>query len=71
VVDESLAALERRLAPLGFVRVHRAELVQLGRIAALHHEPGALEAELDDGDCVPVSRRLAAELKRRLGLDAS
>ena len=50
------------LAPL-------SELIQLERITALHHEPGTLEAELDDGQRVAVSRRLVSELKRRLGVE--
>lgn len=69
IVDESLAVLEQRLAPHGFVRVHRSELVQLARVTALHADGGTLEAELDDGQRVPVSRRMAADLKHRLGLD--
>ena len=68
LLDESLRALEERLAPLGFLRVHRAELVNLARVRALHVEDDAPSLELDDGQRVPVSRRLAPELRRRLGL---
>jgi two-component system LytT family response regulator len=69
IVDESLSTLEERLAPHGFMRIHRSRLVQLARVSALHTEDGSLQAELDDGGVVPVSRRLVAELKRRLGVD--
>ncbi len=68
LVDETLNSLESRLAPLGFLRVHRAELVNLHRVSALHSEDGAAELELVDGQRVPVSRRQAPELRRRLGL---
>jgi DNA-binding LytR/AlgR family response regulator len=36
LLDEALDSLERRLAPWGFVRVHRAELVNLHFARALH-----------------------------------
>ncbi len=68
VLDESLNTLERRLARHGFVRVHRSELVNLECIEAVHFEEGASEVALADGQRAPVSRRLAPELKRRLGM---
>jgi two-component system LytT family response regulator len=68
LLDESLSQLEERLAPLGFLRVHRAELVRLDAVRALRSEHGSTEVELSDGQRVPVSRRLVGELRRRLGL---
>lgn len=68
LLDEPLNALETRLAPLGFVRVHRAELVNLHRVLALRVEDGVGEVELVGGERAPVSRRQIGELKRRLGL---
>lgn len=68
LLDESLSQLEERLAPLGFLRVHRAELVRLDAIRALHGEHGSTQLELSDGQRAPVSRRLVPELKRRLGI---
>jgi two-component system LytT family response regulator len=68
LLDESLNQLEERLAPLGFVRVHRAELVRLDAVRALHGEHGSVQVELSDGQRAPVSRRLVAELRRRLGI---
>lgn len=62
----SLDTLERRLAPAGFVRVHRSALVRLDRIAEVRTTPGASEIVLDDGARVPLSRRRRAELERRL-----
>jgi DNA-binding LytR/AlgR family response regulator len=68
LLDESLSRLEERLAPLGFVRVHRAELVNLGHVRALHGRDDEARVELSDGQTAPVSRRFAAELRRRLGI---
>ena len=70
VLDESLNALEKRLGPHGFVRVHRGELVNLECIDAVHFEDGAAEIKFKDGQTAPVSRRLAPDLKRRLGMSA-
>src|SRR5262249_50765525 len=47
LLEEALTAIERRLAPWGFFRVHRGELVQLAAVRALH--AGRLELELVDG----------------------
>jgi two-component system LytT family response regulator len=71
LLDESLSQLETRLAPLGFVRVHRAELIRLDAVRELRGGPGSTEVLLSDGQCAPVSRRLTGELRRRLGLRGS
>jgi DNA-binding LytR/AlgR family response regulator len=68
LLDESLSQLEERLAPLGFLRVHRSELVRLDAVRALHGELGSTLVELSDGQRAPVSRRLVADLRRRLGI---
>ncbi len=68
VLDETLASLERRLAQVGFLRVHRSELINLKRIKALRMEDGRTLIELADGQTAPVSRRLAGELRERLGI---
>lgn len=68
LLDESLGQLEERLAPHGFLRVHRAELVRLDAVRALHGEHGSMEAELSDGQRAPVSRRHAPQLRKRLGI---
>jgi DNA-binding LytR/AlgR family response regulator len=62
LIEESLGDLELRLGPWGFVRVHRAELVQSARICALHGS----EIELDDGQRVRVSRRMLPMVRKRL-----
>lgn len=66
VLDDSLTALETKLAEHEFVRVHRGELVNLTRVVALHGTEGSAEVELADGTRAPVSRRLFAEVRRRL-----
>jgi DNA-binding LytR/AlgR family response regulator len=68
MLDDSLTTLEARLAGLGFVRVHRSELVNLAAARALHMQNGVVMLELSDGQRAPVSRRAVAALKRRLGL---
>ena len=66
-----MSSLEKRLAAHGFLRIHRAELVNLAAVKALHGAGNSAEVELSDGQRAPVSRRLAAELKRRLGIAKS
>lgn len=65
---ESLSALEARLAPFGFIRVHRSHLVRRSSIRELQAARGFSQARLDDGRVVPVSRRLLGRLKRQLDL---
>jgi two-component system LytT family response regulator len=67
LLEESLSQLEERLAPLGFLRIHRSELVRLDAVRALRGEHGASQVELSDGQRAPVSRRMLADLRRRLG----
>ena len=68
LLGDSLAELEARLASFGFVRVHRAELVNLAAVVAITGEPGQARVELRDGQHAPVSRRELPALRRRLGL---
>lgn len=68
VLDDSLSALEDRLARHGFFRTHRSELVSLAAVKALHSEGGSTSVELRDGSRAAVGRRVVAELKRRLGI---
>ena len=67
MLDDSLNSLEERLAAHGFLRVHRGELINLAAVRAVH-EAGGTEVELTDGQRARVSRRMATELKRRLGI---
>jgi two-component system LytT family response regulator len=68
VLDDSLATLEAKLAPHDFVRVHRGELVSLAHVRAVHAEGGETWLELSDGQRADVSRRLAPEIRARLGI---
>lgn len=68
LLDDSLAVLEPRLAPFGFVRTHRAALVNLAAVVAIVGDAGAAKVELRDGSSAPVSRRELPVLRRRLGL---
>lgn len=60
----ALASFETRLAPKGFVRVHRSRLVNRARIRAMKPTPaGDLEITLDDGRTLAASRRYRANLE--------
>lgn len=65
---EPLAALEARLGALGFIRAHRAELINVHKVRALTSDDGILEVELADGQRARVSRRHLPALKAALGL---
>lgn len=70
ILDESLSEMERRLAAWDFVRVHRAELINLDAVVSVRIGAGESSVNLRDGTQVPVSRRLLPELKRRLRGDS-
>jgi DNA-binding LytR/AlgR family response regulator len=63
--EESLGSLEARLAPHGFLRVHRGELVRLDAVVALDGET----VRLMDGQEARVSRRSLPELRKRLAIE--
>ena len=57
-----LAALEARLAPLGFVRTHRSWLVNAARVTGVKPEgSGDYAVELDEVEA-PLSRRFREAL---------
>jgi DNA-binding LytR/AlgR family response regulator len=68
LTEEPLATLAERLAPFGFLRVHRAELVRGDAVRALRIVDGHHELCLSDGQCARVSRRAVSALKTALGL---
>jgi two-component system LytT family response regulator len=68
VVDETLAALERRLDPAEFVRIHRNALVNLRYIAELRGDGAGLVVVLKGDIQLPVSRDRVRPLKDRLGI---
>jgi two-component system LytT family response regulator len=60
----SLSSLVARLDPKRFAQVHRAHVVNLDHVRAFRRDArGNLEAELNDGTRVPVSRARAQELR--------
>ena len=60
----SLSRLVTRLDPKRFAQVHRAHVVNLDHVRAFKRDVrGNLEAELNDGTRVPVSRARAQELR--------
>ena len=69
-LDVPLHALARKLAPLGFVRIHRSELINLRFLRAVvrprRPARAGLVVELSDGQHVQVSRRYTAQLRRAL-----
>ncbi|HUQ07692.1 MAG TPA: LytTR family DNA-binding domain-containing protein [Kofleriaceae bacterium] len=70
-VRATLAAIEGRLEPAAFVRVHRSVLLRVDRIAAI--EPlfrGEYLITLTDGATFTSARGHRAELRRALGLPA-
>ena len=66
MTDDSLVALEGRLEPFGFVRVHRAELVNLALARGLRRGRDGTVVELADGQVAPVSRRRVAAVRAQL-----
>lgn len=65
----TLAEIERRWAPHGFVRVHRQFVANLHHAVELRPQlGGTAELAFADGTTVPVARRHAAELGRRLSV---
>jgi two-component system LytT family response regulator len=65
LLRESMQSLERRMAPHGFVRVHRGAIVRLGAVRqVIVATDGELLAVLSSGVRVPVSRRRRAAFTR-------
>lgn len=64
VLHVSLSSLLARLDPKRFAQVHRTHVVNLDHVRAFKRDTrGNLEAELNDGARVPVSRARAQELR--------
>ena len=64
----TLAAVEQRLDPDVFLRVHRSYVVNLDRITEIEPlESGDARARMRGGAVLPVSRRYRQELRERFG----
>ena len=68
LVRDTLAALERRLEPSAFVRVHRSTIARLDRIAELLPDAhGDFEIRLKNGARLAMSRTYRAAVEARFG----
>ncbi len=68
LLRDSLSALEERLDPRRFARVHRSAIVNLERVRELHPGVGGSAVlVLDDGTRLPLSRRQKARFAELLG----
>ena len=57
LLHQTITALEARLDPACFIRIHRSVIVRRNRISRLGHDrAGAWHAELVDGDSVRIGR---------------
>jgi DNA-binding LytR/AlgR family response regulator len=69
LLRNTLAEIERRWEPFGFVRVHRQYVANLVRAVELRPLlGGTAELAFGDGQVIPVARRHVADLSRRLGV---
>lgn len=68
LLHETISALEARLDPSLFIRLHRSVIVRRDRIARLGHDrAGAWHAELVTGDQVRIGRTHLAAVKAMIG----
>lgn len=68
LLHQTIAALEARLDPAQFIRLHRSVIVRRDRIKALGHDRGgAWHAELVDGEQVRIGRTYLQNAKQMAG----
>jgi hypothetical protein len=68
----TMTALEPRLDPLRFIRVHRSYMVNLEHLVEIEPiDSGDARLRLRDGTLVPCSRRYRAALRARGGLEVA
>lgn len=68
IIRETLGALEKRLDPRAFARIHRSAIVNLSRVTALRRlRMGGMNVVLRDGTQLPVSRARRAAVTSMLG----
>jgi two-component system, LytTR family, response regulator len=66
LIRERMQALEERLDPERFFRIHRSAIVQLDRIESLRRRNGDVAVHLKTGEELPVARNRREELERKL-----
>ena len=68
LMRETIAALELRLAPSGFVRIHRSALVNAERVKELRpQDKGEYTVILNDGTELKLTRNYRASVERLVG----
>ncbi len=68
LMRETIAALELRLAPSGFVRIHRSALVNAERVKELRpQDKGEYTVILTDGTELKLTRNYRASVERLVG----
>lgn len=68
LLHQTIGALEARLDPTRFIRLHRSVIVRKDRIVRLGHDKaGAWHAELVDGEQVRIGRTYLAHVKAMAG----
>lgn len=71
VIRESMQALEDKLDPDAFIRIHRSVIVRLELIETLHKGGGGdYEVQLKNGRRLRVSRSRLEALEKKLGLSS-
>jgi two-component system LytT family response regulator len=69
LIRETMQALEERLDPAEFLRIHRSVIVRIALVDMLHKGAGGdYEVQLKSGVRLRVSRSRREELERRLGV---
>jgi DNA-binding LytR/AlgR family response regulator len=68
LLHQTISALEARLNPAHFLRIHRSHIVRRDLIAGLRHEGGGVwHAMLSDGQSLRIGRKYLADVKRLAG----
>jgi len=68
LLHQTIAALEARLDPARFIRLHRSTIVRRDRIAGLRHDGfGVWCADLTNGESVRIGRTFLADAKAMAG----
>lgn len=68
LLHQTISALEERLDPAMFIRLHRSTIVRRDRIRGLRHDgSGVWSADLGDGDEVRIGRTYLDAAKRMAG----
>jgi DNA-binding LytR/AlgR family response regulator len=64
---EPIGSIESKFDPDRFMRVHRSHLIRIDHIGAIRRTlHGAAELQLRDGEKIPVGRKYARDVRRRL-----